>query len=258
MVVRREIRRRREAGVEPASETLAVTIGALCSLVSLGCLACINGHLHVPAIAASAAIALGMLANPSARSRERGNVLAIAVPRIAAIAAGVLLLVFGQKYVRSDLREIDSDRLAASGQVQEALQAVQAARQLDPVDPFLAAKEADRILAVYEGSLTAAAMAYFESYRYYSQNPRVLLRMGGILEELGRPEEATRYFEEALFWAPSYGITRYAYAMHLLQLGRDEEANAALRWASEATAFRWTSDPLAGPGGVESGGADAD
>ena len=158
------------------------------------------------------------------------------------MSPGLLLLWNGHRYFQSDWREIRSDQLAETGDFSESLLEIQSARVLDPNDPFLHIREAELALEVYGANLDAAANAYFESYELHPQNPRMLIAFGEVLDELGRSDEATQYFEQAVYWAPSYGITRYAYASHLNRIGREEDANAAMIWASEATVYPWTAE----------------
>ncbi|MEM7013318.1 MAG: hypothetical protein AAF585_17745, partial [Verrucomicrobiota bacterium] len=128
------------------------------------------------------------------------------------------------------------------GDFTDSLLELQSARALDPNDPFLHIREAELALEVHGANLEVAAKAYLKSYDIHPQNPRMLIALGEVLEELDRSEEATQYFQEAVFWAPSYGITRYAYASHLLRLGRDADANVAMIWANEASVYPWTAE----------------
>ena len=240
----RELAERKAARVELASSSLGLTMGAICALLALLTLAFFEAHLHVPSIAVLAAISLAILANPTGPKQIKGRPAAAGLAQVAAIIAGTLLLWFGHRYTQSDWHEIESEKLARADRLEESLKELRSARVLDPSDPALHIREAELAVEIYGANLDAAANSYHEGYELYPQDPRLLISLGATLAELGREDEATRYFEEAVFWAPSYGVTRYAYASHLSRLGRDADANLALRWAGEATAYHWTSEIL--------------
>lgn len=240
--IRRELAERRVARAELASGSIAVTIGAIAGLLAILVLAFFETHLHVPAVAMLVAMAMGILANPAGALAPTGHPAAAGAIQVSAILAGALLLVFGIKFGQSDLREFEAGRLTKAGELEKSLEKIKEARELDPSDPFLPIREAELTLEIYGANLELAADDYLASYNLYPQNPRLLIALGQTLDDLGQSELATKYFEEAIFRAPSYGVTRYAWANHLFNLGRDAEGAQALRWASEATAYPWTAE----------------
>ncbi|MFT5465026.1 MAG: hypothetical protein ACI8UO_000112 [Verrucomicrobiales bacterium] len=240
--IRRELAERRENGAELASGSIAWTIGAIAGLLALLVLSFFETIFHVPAVSLLAAMALGILANPAGSKFPTGRPAAAGAIQAFAVICGLLLIIFGHRYAKSDLREFEAERLAEAGELEASVDKIKEARELDPADPFLPMREAELALEIYGANLEVAADCYLESYELYPQNPRMLIALGQTLDELGRSDSATRYFEEALFRAPTYGVTRYAWANHLLKLGREAEANQALQWANEATAYRWTAE----------------
>lgn len=155
--------------------------------------------------------------------------------------AGALLLWFGQGYAQSDWLEFQSRFLTPEAELEQRYELLQKAAMADPGDPFLPIAEAELAVEISRANLQEAEAAYRRSYDLFPQNPHLLVALGETLDELGRSAEATRFFEEALYWAPSYGVTRYAYATHLLRTGKEVEAVDAFRRANEASAYPWAA-----------------
>ncbi|MEM7010057.1 MAG: O-antigen ligase family protein, partial [Verrucomicrobiota bacterium] len=112
----RDLEKRRKSGGELAGTSLALTMGAICALLSMLFLALLEAHLHVPSIAVMAAMSLAILANPTGQIRDPNeperHPAAAGIAQSAAFIAGLLLLWNGHRYFQSDWRELRSDQFA--------------------------------------------------------------------------------------------------------------------------------------------------
>lgn len=243
--------------VVPRSDHLALVVGAMASLASMGVLACFDFVLHLPVFAVVGALFLAVLAvpdpmsaalksPPSARFLPGGWL--IFSNRALVFGCGLAMALFGVIFSRSEYhyemarRAFEVDRSGF-----QHLRHLQTARSLDPKNPYLFTLSAHAQVAgiLPEMPLPARREAlekadfYFNHARnLYPQDIFAAIGHAAVLDELGRPGEALSRLREAREMAPHYGNLLLAEGEHHLRHGRINEAEKAFSDAVSAHAFR--------------------
>src|SRR6185295_4587705 len=114
--------------------------------------------------------------------------------------------------------------LGDAGRVDEALAALAIAAKIDPFDGHAAFHEAR--LRHDRGDAEGAAAAYGRARDMLGDVPEVLCNLGGVLNELGRHEEAVEVLQIAVDVRPDLALAANNLGIALDALGRTEEAIA--------------------------------
>ena len=249
----------RESGAAASpSDRLAGTTGALAGLAALGVHASVDFLLHVPAIAATAAILLGFLANPgfpeprreaSARNSPQSR-FAIA-GRIAAVATGAALVYFGATFLRSEWH-YERARLAYTGDQDISLFGhLRRSRELDPLNPFAHSLSGHAHLHALDPAMPPPvmnaylqkALRHFESaVNLYPADVYAMIGLASCMDATGQHKEAEAVLSRAREWAPLYGNVMHAQATHFYRLGNLDQAEVFYHQAEASAAFRdWQS-----------------
>lgn len=243
--------------VVPRSDHLALVVGAMASLASMGVLACFDFVLHLPVFMIVGALFLAVLAvpdpmaaalkaPPSTRFLPGGWL--IFSNRALVFGCGLAMTLFGVIFSRSEYhyemarRAFETDRSGF-----QHLRHLHTARSLDPKNPYLFTLSAHAQVAgiLPEMPLPARREAlekadfYFSHARdLYPQDIFAAIGHAAVLDELGRPGEALSRLHEAREMAPHYGNLLLAEGEHHLRHGRINEAEKAFSDAVSAHAFR--------------------
>jgi len=244
----------------PRSDHLALVLGALASLVSLGLIACFDFVLHLPVFAMVAAAFLAVIAvpdpmsaagrpSPAPRFLPGGGLLFASRALLfgCGIAMGLFGIVFSQSEYHFEKARLsfESDRTGF-----HHLRHLQLARSLDPKNPFVFSLSAHAQVAGIQADMPEPARLqalgqadlYFSHSRLlYPQDIFAAIGHAAVLEELDRPGEALDRLREAREFAPNYGNLMLAEAEHYLRHGRVADADAMFSQAKNASAFRDTA-----------------
>lgn len=242
----RIVRERTKAIKAKRSRELALCIGSLGAIAALLFHAATDFSLHLPANAVLAAFIFGMLANPGRGLARREGAKPVRPPdawmRFLAPAAGAALLVFAVPRV---LGEFHGERARL------ALRDQQYFRARDSAERALRSEHKNPDLYYYRGEAshylgleqpdsdtrfqryTEAAGSFAEGLKLFPQDTRLLLKMGRTLDNLGRFEEATPYFERAIAADPNLGAAHARSAVHWQMQGQVEKAKEFYQKAGE-------------------------
>lgn len=119
-----------------------------------------------------------------------------------------------------------------------ALAQFDTAREFDPDSPMIFAAQSTAYLQKYTATkdeqwLTKAREAAENARRLNPDSAGVLLALGSVEREDGRPEEALAHYRRALELEPGRSETWHRIGMTYLKLGKDQEAVSAMRKAIE-------------------------
>lgn len=243
--------------VVPRSDHLALVVGAIASLASMGVLACFDFVLHLPVFMIVGAIFLAVLAvpdpmaaalktPPSTRFLPGGWL--IFSNRALVFGCGLAMTLFGVIFSRSEYhyemarRSFEADRSGF-----QHLRHLHTARSLDPKNPFLFTLSAhaqvagilpEMPLPPRREALEKADFYFNHARNLYPQDIFAAIGHAAVLDELGRPGEALSRLHEAREMAPHYGNLLLAEGEHYLRHGRINEAEKAFSEAVSAHAFR--------------------
>lgn len=232
---------------------LGLTVGALCGVVAVAVGAAFEFPFHVPAIAISAAMLLGILANPGferfAYCPFRSAGLRVFV-KIAVAASGCLLLYWGIRYLPAEyFFERSRFAEARNRPSLERINLLNRAKEYDPYNPLifyhggsarmemLSERMAPPVLA------SIAEKAREDLARAVELDPRDIYSRSmyvECLDSLGLVEEAGRISRGSFGLAPHHFNVLIAHANHLLRQRRWDEAEIFYLSAS-STPSRWES-----------------
>ncbi len=237
---------RSRATKDKRARELALTLGALGAVTALLIHAANDFSLRLPANALLAAFVFGLLASPGrslAKKEQAGHGELLPVwMRFLAPAAGAALLVLSVPLVRGEFYS-EKARLALRDQQyfrakDSAILALRSEKK-NP-DLFYAFGEASHYLGLEQADsdtrfqqYTEAAEAFAAGLTLYPNDPRLLLKLGRTLDNLGRFEEATPYFERALKADPNLGNAYACFAVHWQMQGQADRARELYRKAQE-------------------------
>jgi len=231
-----------------SSQSLGLVMGALGALVALLVHAIFDFHFHVPATALTAALLLGILANPGIINPLTPSVrlpgvrpllkLSLTVAGLGMVA-GVYLFGRGDYYAEKADRQNDEDDmgLARISWLSKAIEA----------DPKNASTLYSRGTARFDsasGQPAALAKPMLESatqdlIKARELNPYsayIALALADVYNASGRHEEARAFIEDAHRLAPLYQAPRLALALYHHRLKHWAEAERCYLWASDARA----------------------
>lgn len=231
------------------SGNLGFTVGGLAALVATMVHAVFEFHWHVPAPAITGSIILGMIANPGfeAPSETPARIPGVrTVMKIGMILAGVVMITGAVTFGRADyffakalVAAKDEDVFGQSRGLSDCL-------ELDPrnadawcrrgqlwVDQLDEKKSPE----VNRRLLDKAAHDVGQAIKLNPSNVFYRLEMADIFDATRKHDEAREQIQKALEAAPNHEEPRLALAVHLHRLGKFEEAEQAILWASKATAI---------------------
>ncbi|MDF1816961.1 MAG: O-antigen ligase family protein [Verrucomicrobiales bacterium] len=240
----------------PKSDHLALVTGAIAAIASISVLCLFDFVIHIPAIALSATVLLGILACPDPMSRallpaEEDTYIpggsCLFVGRGLAFGCGVALTLFSCFFSRSEWHFEMARHSYVSGNVDaKQLKHLEQARTIDPLNPFIKTLSAHSyISAIDENMAPTVRFAYLEKADQFFREAEYLyphdidsaIAHSVILDELGRTTEAANRIREARQWAPKHGNLLIAQAEHFLRNGELERAEKSYKMAGEATVF---------------------
>tara|TARA_R110002096_G_scaffold206847_5_gene393116 strand:- start:805 stop:2919 length:2115 start_codon:yes stop_codon:yes gene_type:complete len=245
-----------QGGILPRSHHLALTLGAMSSVIALSCLALFDFALHLPVFAVVGALLLAVTAAPDpmadalkkkAPSTLPGGSLLFAT-RAITLGCGLAMVGMGFLFTRSEYH-YEKARLVFEEDSRDFKQFrhLQAARSLDPMNPFAYSLSAHAQVAGITAEMQAPARRqalekadeYFNSaQKLYPQDVFAAVGHAAVLDELGKKSLAGERLEDAQEWAPLYGNLMLAEAEHHLRYGEVYEAEASFEAALSAGAFR--------------------
>jgi len=230
------------------SNNLALCLGALAALTAMLVHAIFEFQFHVAIPVLTAALLLGLLANPGFEGSER-RPLKIPPVRILTklllTAASIWLLAGPWLYGRSDYHLARAEIAEAQKNEFEQLQQLNAAVQTDPTHPearyerglaLLTKLKVDQSLPDHPVLRRATedlekAVALNPYHYLYA----LTLAYGYDLQ--GRHDEALKQIQHGITLAPLYEESRMALALHWHRLGEFDKAEQAYLWAAESKAM---------------------
>jgi len=230
------------------SRNLGLTVGAMAALVALLVHAIFDFHFHVPATALTAALLLGILANPGTSNSENPPVKipgVRAVLKYAITIAGLCMMVGAVQYGRADYfaekaeKQPDGDDMGLA-RISWLTKAIE-------VDPHNATTWYNRGLARFDsasGEPAALATPMLKSSledltQARDLNPYnlyIALAVADVHGAAGEHDAERRAIEEAYHLAPLYQAPRLALALYHHRLKHWPEAERAYLWAADARA----------------------
>lgn len=232
---------------------LGLVIGAMSALVAALTHAFFDFHLHIPAVAVTAAALMGVLANPGVEStvwrplRVPGVRLA---GKLAMLGSGVALLWGGWVIGHADCL-VERAKLAGKreGTGRPDLALLNRALELDPANAQTWHERGLALLDLAGGNPARLARPVLEkgaadlehSLRLNPFDPYPALALADADDALGRFQDAEQRILEAQRAAPLFEAPRLALAVHLFRLQQWRRAEEAFLWTQEAKAGR-TSD----------------
>ena len=233
----RLVRERAKAAKEKRARELALLLGALGAVTALLIHAATDFSLRIPANALLAAFIFGMIASPGRALLRKPRSGAAEGPslwmRLIAPVAGAALLVLGVPLVKGEFHG-ERARLALRDQqyfrAKDSAHLALRAEKKNP-DLYYYFGEASHYLGLEQTDsdarfqqYTEATGAFAEGLKLFPNDPRLLLKMGRTLGNLGRFDEATPYFERALQADPHLANACAAFAVHWQMQGQLEKA----------------------------------
>jgi tetratricopeptide (TPR) repeat protein len=231
------------------SNTLALTLGGIATLVATLVHAVFEFHGHVPVIAILGAIVLGLLANPGVESevfksrRIWGLRFVMKIVMLAASAAMIYgAATFGVADAHSAVAQVQNKR----GETALALKNLAHATETDPRNAILAYQHGLALMDSYkpdkveEERRRIIDASVTELTRATTLNPHNFLyqvAFADALDAAGKNDAALQAIQRALVLAPLYEEPRLALGMHYHRLRKFEEAEFAYLWAGQAKAL---------------------
>ncbi|MBB5036856.1 O-antigen ligase family protein [Prosthecobacter dejongeii] len=230
------------------SNHLAFCLGALAALTAMLVHAIFEFQFHVAAPTLTAALLLGLLANPGFEGSERRSLRLPPVRLMTKILLGlasVLLITGPWFYGLSDYHVAKAQIAEAQKDAFEQSQELNAAVDKDPMNPearylrglsLLGKLRADQrtpnhpVLKRATEDLAQAVKLNPHHYLY-------ALALADAYDAQSRHQEALEQLHRALILAPLHEESRMALAVHWHRLGQFEKAEAAYLWAGEAKAM---------------------
>jgi tetratricopeptide (TPR) repeat protein len=230
------------------SNSLAVTVASFCGLSALAAQLVVDFNLHIPALAASAAIVCGFLANPGFPGDTKAW---IKIPglrplmSLVALAAAAWLGYVGWKTYPGDLAQRRGDEYHSAEQHLSALPHYKLATELKPYDhqawfsygyalQKLAEEEEKEDLDMAKAWRKRAISAYEKTVETHPWFAYGYLYMGENQSLLGQLPEAEKNLLKAKELAPSHTIPRMLYGFHLYRQNRIPEAVASFKAAQKS------------------------
>ncbi|MEI6535072.1 MAG: O-antigen ligase family protein, partial [Verrucomicrobiaceae bacterium] len=235
---------------------LGLAVGSMAALVSALVHAIFEFHFHVPAVALTASVLLGILANPGFEGhawRPRRVPAVRALSKLTMLGCGLALIWGAWTIGRSDFF-VEKSRIRGVMDETEGGRAAWLDRAI-ALDPANAQSWHTRGLERLEqaagkpmktGSkmLEDAVLDLEQSRKLNPYDPFPAMALADALDALGRHAEAEKSILDACREAPLYQQPRVSLAIHLNRLKKWNEAEEAYLWASEASAGRYSDEWL--------------
>lgn len=243
------------AGVQ--SNSLALTIGAICSVVAYMAHSILDFNLQIPANALLVAFLFGLLANPEgeahAPSLGSGRIIGL-VLRFAPAGLGVWMLWVALAKLPAEVWGEKARRLLSTSQYLESAEVARNAEEYarqgaerDPGNTELHSMRGDAQVALAMSSgepserqrwQEESAGSFTRALKLSPQDRNIVLGLAWSLDALQRFDESEPLFQRALQLDPNAADVRWAHAAHLHARGKLEEAEAqykvAIRLGSRA------------------------
>lgn len=230
------------------SNNLALSLGALAALVAMLIHAFFEFQFHVAIPALTAALLLGLLANPGFEGSEHHQFRMPPVRLLTKLllAAASLLLVTGPwLHGRSDYHLAWAQIAESQKDGFERLQQLNAAVETDPANPEA---HYQRGLALLEKLTTdqrspnhpvlkRATQDLEKAVSLNAHHYLYTLALADAYDAQSRHDEALKQIQHAITLAPLHEESRMALAVHWHRLGQFGKAETAYLWAGEAKAM---------------------
>lgn len=230
---------------------LGWVVGCMAALAALLTHAVFEFHFHVPAVALTAAVMMGVLANPGF---ERGSHPSRRVPGVRALskvalgACGLGLICGAWRTGQADYLVEQAMILPADADATARIDFLSDAVRADPDNDAawheraLAEISAAGGKSMHEAAplLNAAVSDLEQSLLLNPFNGYPALALADVYDVLGRHEDAEKLILQAVQTMPLHVTPRLALARHFHRLRRWMEADEAYMWACEGRA--WTPE----------------
>ncbi len=225
------------------SDSLALSLGAVCAVVAIAAHSVVDFNLHIPGNALLFAFLFGIMANPGlVKPQTPAWASGATAARLGAALGGVALI--AAVAVRYPGEYLSNKAWLALGyrQCKDSVDLAKKAIEADPSNPFtfFYQGEAYRVLAT-QIRLPAlrslwfgkAIEAYHQGLALFPEDENTLLRLGQALDGAHDFQAAEEAYRKAIALDPNLGVLRAYYSTHLKLMGREEEAKAALAEAAK-------------------------
>ena len=230
---------------------LGWVVGCLAALAALLTHGLFEFHFHVPAVALTTAVMLGVLANPGF---DRGGQRSRRVPGVRLLSkaalgiCGVALLCGAWRTGQSDYLMEQAMIPPADADAQARIDFLSDAAKLDPDNDAVWHERALAEISAAGGKsmheaeplLTNAVADLEQSLQLNPFNGYPALALADVYDVLGRPDDAEKMILRAVQNMPLHVTPRLALARHFHRLRRWMEAEEAYLWAYEGHA--WTPE----------------
>jgi len=209
----------------PASNTLALQLGALAALVAMLIHSVVDFNLHVPGNALTLAALLGVLAgSPRGRETVPGVFSPTFFSRLVLVGLGIGLAVLITPRWKGERLSEEARIALRAGEYKRASIVAMQASIAQPDNPYnwFYLGEAYRVMAeampvrhLKEKHFTDAVDAYAKAGTIFPEDENFWVRMAQALDGLGRFDEAARAYRKAIALDPHLVHLHFLYSKHL-------------------------------------------
>jgi len=232
---------------ELADVTLALAVGSLAAVVATAVHAVVEFQWHIPAVAVTGAVLLGMLANPGFDSdAPRVRVPGVRVGmKLLGAAAALALLLGAVFWGTADYHVGKAAVLAKQKDQAGALEHLLRAGDIDPMNGSILYQRGlleldswrpDKSEAERKRIIQAALEDLQRSCELNGFSHLTYLALADTLDAAGRHDDALKAIQQALRLAPLHEEPRLTLGKHFHNLRQFEKAEAAYLWAANANA----------------------
>jgi len=230
------------------SNNLALCLGALTAVIAMMVHAFFEFQFHVAIPALTAALLLGLLANPGIEATEKRGAKLPSVrllSKLLLMGASGLLLSGPWLHGRSDYHLARAEIAQVQGVDFERLQHLNAAVDADPsnaeahyqrglalLDKLTADQRSPEHPVLKRATVDLEQAVALNRFHYL-----YALALADAYDAVGRYEEALHQIQHAIALAPLHEESRMALAVHWHRLGDFVQAEQAYLWAGEAPAW---------------------
>jgi O-antigen ligase len=227
------------------SNTLGLAIGAMAGLVGVLVHALVEFHFHVAAVAVTAAVLAGLLANPGFDAETQRIRLPFIRPlsKVALLLAGAGLLFGSYQQAVADYAAAQANLAASQGDMAEQVDRLSQAIALYPQAPephyrrglaWMDQWRPDLPATVAERLLNKAVADFQNATALAPTHYLYPLALADAHDALRNEAAATAAIQQALRAAPWHEESRLGLAIHLHRWQRFPEAERAYLWARQA------------------------
>lgn len=220
------------------SDSLALTVGALCAVTALVAHSVVDFNMHIPGNALLFAFFFGILANPGTRRPEPAGAWGSPATLTRAVLplTGIALLTgVAYRHRGEDLAE-EARTALRDHHYRQCIENAQKSIEADPSNPYAYFYLGEGFRVTAGGMKIAplrivlfekAIAAYRDGLQHFPQDEALWIRLGQALDGARRFDEAEEAYQAAIRNDPQLGVIYAYYAAHLHLVGRPGEAKAA-------------------------------